>query len=300
MELIIWMVEALHRSQMSVSVCWRHSMIDDRAIHWWYQVTWPIPCPLLWTLPAKEQARSSRWVVIPSLIRKSWPFFTKAALDDAFTAPEQFPEPVLHVNHAPVAPQPTISQTASGTDAEQGSSSGVDDAWKEEYEAQLQTWRAQSAEQRERAEKERLRWEAVRAQEKDEAERRKSAGQENWERVDASASNVLSTPASSHDVRVFQISYNHHLTDLDYSFSTPENLRLRRELQMIYKNGKMCLPILLLPPSSYLSPHLLSLPNHLKKRPFQSPYPSLIHPCLRVRGYLRSRPLWPWISFFLS
>ena len=52
----------------------------------------------------------------------------------------------------------------------------MEDTWKAEYEAQVQSWRAQSAEAREKAEKERLRWESVRAIEKEEATKRKAAG----------------------------------------------------------------------------------------------------------------------------
>ena len=55
-------------------------------------------------------------------------------------------------------------------------SSDLEDTWKAEYEAQVQSWRAQSAEAREKAEKERLRWESVRAIEKEEATKRKAAG----------------------------------------------------------------------------------------------------------------------------
>lgn len=54
--------------------------------------------------------------------------------------------------------------------------SDLEDTWKAEYEAQVQSWRAQSAEAREKAEKERLRWESVRAMEKEEATKRKAAG----------------------------------------------------------------------------------------------------------------------------
>lgn len=107
-------------------------------------------------------------------------------------------------------PQPSIAQTVSGAGAEpslESSSSGDDEAWKEEYETQVRTWRAQSAEQREKAEKERLKWETIRTQEREEAERRKVAGglsvQESWEKLGASGSSVASTTASSQDVRMF-------------------------------------------------------------------------------------------------
>jgi hypothetical protein len=55
-------------------------------------------------------------------------------------------------------------------------SSSSDDAWRVDYEGQVQSWRAQSAEARERAERERARWEAIRAEEQTEASRQKAAG----------------------------------------------------------------------------------------------------------------------------
>lgn len=55
-------------------------------------------------------------------------------------------------------------------------SSVSDDSWKAEYDAQVQSWRAQSAEAREKAEKERLKWEAIRAIEREEAAKRHAAG----------------------------------------------------------------------------------------------------------------------------
>jgi hypothetical protein len=51
----------------------------------------------------------------------------------------------------------------------------VDSTSQSEYESQVESWRAQSAEAREKAEKERARWEAIRAAEKQEAALRKSA-----------------------------------------------------------------------------------------------------------------------------
>jgi len=52
----------------------------------------------------------------------------------------------------------------------------LEESWKAEYEAQVRSWRAQSAEAREKAEQERLRWESIRAAEKEEATKRKAAG----------------------------------------------------------------------------------------------------------------------------
>jgi hypothetical protein len=43
------------------------------------------------------------------------------------------------------------------------SSGSTDDSWKLEYEAQVRSWRAESAEAREKAERERARWEEIRA-----------------------------------------------------------------------------------------------------------------------------------------
>lgn len=66
-------------------------------------------------------------------------------------------------------------QTESSTESSLESSVS-DESWKAEYEAQVQSWRAQSAEAREKAEKERLKWEAIRAIEKEEAAKRRAAG----------------------------------------------------------------------------------------------------------------------------
>ncbi|KAF8986584.1 hypothetical protein BDQ17DRAFT_1548432 [Cyathus striatus] len=86
------------------------------------------------------------------------------------------------------------SADASAVEISTGSSSN--DSWKTEYETQVQSWRAQSAEAREKAEKERERWEAVRAAEKEEAARIKLIGESQhteseWEGV---ASSSTTTP----------------------------------------------------------------------------------------------------------
>jgi hypothetical protein len=68
-------------------------------------------------------------------------------------------------------------QTADSSTEESSVSSGsIDDLWKAEYESQVHSWRAQSAEAREKAEKERERWEAFRMAEKEDAARRKLEG----------------------------------------------------------------------------------------------------------------------------
>lgn len=60
--------------------------------------------------------------------------------------------------------------------AESLPSSSSDEPWKAEYESHVQSWRTQSAEAREKAERERERWEAIRAVEKEAAASRKLAG----------------------------------------------------------------------------------------------------------------------------
>lgn len=67
----------------------------------------------------------------------------------------------------------TKKRDKSSTSVEESPSSGSsDDSQKAEYEAQVEIWRAQSSEAREKAEKERKRWEELRALEREEAARR--------------------------------------------------------------------------------------------------------------------------------
>lgn len=90
-----------------------------------------------------------------------------------------------------------------------------DDSWKVEYEAQVQSWRTQSAEAREKAEKERLKWESIRAIEREETAKRKALGipdepvssimrppvEENWQSVGVHTSSgglTASTSQSAH------------------------------------------------------------------------------------------------------
>lgn len=103
-----------------------------------------------------------------------------------------------------------MAQAASGDSREpslEGSGSDDDEAWKEQYETQVRGWRAQSAQQREKAEKERLRWETIRAQEKEEAlaePKNVAVGlsvQESWEKLGASD---MSFTTTSEDVRLFE------------------------------------------------------------------------------------------------
>lgn len=90
----------------------------------------------------------------------------QSALSDAFNVP---PLATERVESAP-APQPKVATEEPPADT--SSSSSDDDAWKHEYESQVETWREQSALARERAEKERARWEALRATEQQDLARR--------------------------------------------------------------------------------------------------------------------------------
>src|ERR1700733_5557344 len=63
-------------------------------------------------------------------------------------------------------------ESSISTEEESSSSGSSEDSRKAEYEAQVEIWRAQSSEAREKAEKERKRWEEIRALEREEAARR--------------------------------------------------------------------------------------------------------------------------------
>ncbi|KAJ7707783.1 hypothetical protein B0H17DRAFT_1192220 [Mycena rosella] len=94
------------------------------------------------------------------------------ALSDAFTsAPSLLPDP----QNSTQLDSASMSTPSTSTDETSVSSDSVDDASQSEYESQVETWRAQSAEARQKAEKERARWEAIRAAEKQEAALRKAA-----------------------------------------------------------------------------------------------------------------------------
>ncbi|KAF9476701.1 hypothetical protein BDN70DRAFT_156305 [Pholiota conissans] len=107
----------------------------------------------------------------------------ESALDQAFSEPP--PREALQSESAFVQEENTTASDSQpsappASEAPSGPASGEsapqEDGWKAEYEAQVQNWRAQSAEAREKAEKERLRWEAIRAIEREEAAKRKAAG----------------------------------------------------------------------------------------------------------------------------
>jgi len=98
-------------------------------------------------------------------------------LDQAFAAPPSISTPATASSESKSSEDQRVS-TAELVDVSTASNaaSDLEDSWKAEYEAQVQSWRAQSAEARERAEKERLRWESIRNTEKEEAAKRKAAG----------------------------------------------------------------------------------------------------------------------------
>lgn len=94
-----------------------------------------------------------------------WHFhIEKTALATAFNPPPTFPLSQPEV--LPQAVELTKTPPPPAVDASLPSSSD-DESWKSEYESHVQSWRAQSAEAREKAEKERARWEEVRALEKE-------------------------------------------------------------------------------------------------------------------------------------
>lgn len=109
----------------------------------------------------------------------------QSALDQAFSTLPSLPTPPAaasteierneeegkhqHVEH-------NTAEEVDGSTTTTNTTSDLVDTWKAEYEAQVQSWRAQSAEAREKAEKERLKWESLRAIEKEESTKRKAAG----------------------------------------------------------------------------------------------------------------------------
>ncbi|KAJ7170606.1 hypothetical protein C8R43DRAFT_980133 [Mycena crocata] len=94
------------------------------------------------------------------------------ALSHAFTSsPSLRPDP----QNSTQLDTPSTSTPSASTDESSVSIDSVDTTSQSEYESHVESWRAQSAEAREKAEKERARWEAIRAAEKQEAALRKAA-----------------------------------------------------------------------------------------------------------------------------
>ncbi|KAJ6494763.1 hypothetical protein C8R47DRAFT_1069750 [Mycena vitilis] len=92
-----------------------------------------------------------------------------AALSHAFSSsPSLRPDPQNSTQLGAASASSTTDETSVSTDS-------LDTSSQSEYESQVESWRAQSAEARQKAEKERARWEAIRAAEKQEAALRKAA-----------------------------------------------------------------------------------------------------------------------------
>jgi hypothetical protein len=92
--------------------------------------------------------------------------FSPTSIPRQSTAPPSLPEtPDSSSLEPPISSQSDTAESLSSNDD-----------WKTEYESQVRTWRTQSAEARQKAEKERDRWEAIREAEKKDAERRKAEG----------------------------------------------------------------------------------------------------------------------------
>ncbi|KAG6857230.1 hypothetical protein H0H87_007649 [Tephrocybe sp. NHM501043] len=102
---------------------------------------------------------------------------SNSVLEQAFTPPalQAVVAPSVKAE-APSLSNETVAEVKEPLIENSISSGSSDDSWKLEYEAQIEAWREQSSEAREKAEKERERWEAIRAAEKKEAERRKTLG----------------------------------------------------------------------------------------------------------------------------
>lgn len=136
----------------------------------------------------------------------------KAALSTAFNPPSLLPQNQDATTITQPAGSSEPKQDIVVSEVEPDASESIDsDSWKAEYEDHVKTWRAQSAEARAKAEKERERWEATRAAEKEEAARRKlespqDHGETGWETVGkkpqqeseklAPERSVISTPQS--------------------------------------------------------------------------------------------------------
>ncbi|KAJ7052613.1 hypothetical protein C8F01DRAFT_1236448 [Mycena amicta] len=121
-----------------------------------------------------------------------------AALSSAFACPPTFPAAEsVHVE--------VTSSASESTSESSVTSDSIEDLSQSEYEAHVADWRAQSAEQREKAEKERARWEAIRAAEKQEAALQKAAlpsSEHGWETVGTTpqAARPSSSPADPRDL----------------------------------------------------------------------------------------------------
>ncbi|KAF6757257.1 hypothetical protein DFP72DRAFT_846130 [Ephemerocybe angulata] len=92
---------------------------------------------------------------------------------EAFVLPPTRETPAAQRSAAAVPEEPVHVPVDAASSEGSSAAPADNDAWKQEYEAQVQAWREQSAEARDKAEKERARWEAIRVEE---AAQRKAAG----------------------------------------------------------------------------------------------------------------------------
>ncbi|KAK0204749.1 hypothetical protein DFS33DRAFT_689230 [Desarmillaria ectypa] len=106
----------------------------------------------------------------------------EAALNQAFTPPPHR-NSMSRDGHSTSRVDGEVTTAATPpvpTSLEPLVSSEVLESWNSEYESQVETWRSQSAEAREKAERERARWEDVRTRER---ELSLQDSNEGWERV---------------------------------------------------------------------------------------------------------------------
>ncbi|SJL09594.1 uncharacterized protein ARMOST_12974 [Armillaria ostoyae] len=119
----------------------------------------------------------------------------EAALNQAFTPPPRR-DSTGHAGHSTSRDdaEVTAADTASASkSSEPLVSSEVLESWKSEYESQVETWRSQSAEAREKAERERARWEGVRAKERESSLQDSNEG---WERVGSKGNSLAPSSVS--------------------------------------------------------------------------------------------------------
>ncbi|KAG9046368.1 hypothetical protein FS837_004544 [Tulasnella sp. UAMH 9824] len=96
----------------------------------------------------------------------------RSSLDLAFTQPPSLPTSVDDFGASsvpPPIPAPTQPSALANPPGAEGAEAGDDNSWREEYDARLAEWRAQSAVARKKAEETRERYAAIRAQEEAES-----------------------------------------------------------------------------------------------------------------------------------
>ncbi|KAK0469834.1 uncharacterized protein EV420DRAFT_69601 [Desarmillaria tabescens] len=119
----------------------------------------------------------------------------EAALNQAFTPPPRRSS-TDQDDHS--TSRDDVAVTAADTPSASKSpeplvSSEVLESWKSEYDSQVETWRSQSAEAREKAERERARWEGVRARVRESSLQDSNEG---WERVGSKGNSLAPSSVS--------------------------------------------------------------------------------------------------------